>query len=84
MIITANQASALTSMNLNCAVKQELEMLDKIIRTTAKQGLSYCTIYNNLSQDTIKELKRKGYDIIENNLDEVFYTIKWQKMVEKY
>ena len=54
MIITANQASALTSMNLNCAVKQELEMLDKIIRTTAKQGLSYCTIYNNLSQDTIK------------------------------
>ena len=53
MIITANQASALTSMNLNCAVKQELETLDKIIRTTAKQGLSYCTIYNSLSQDTI-------------------------------
>ena len=26
MIITANQASALTSMNLNCAVKQELEI----------------------------------------------------------
>ena len=44
MIITANQASALTSMNLNYAVKQELETLDKIIRTTAKQGLSYCTI----------------------------------------
>ena len=77
MIITANQASALTSMNLNCAVKQELETLDKIIRTTAKQGLSYCTIYNSLSQDTIKELQRKGYTVIENTLDEVFYTIKW-------
>ena len=82
MIITANQASALTSMNLNCAVKQELETLDKIIRTTAKQGLSYCTIYNSLSQDTIKELKRKGYDIIENNLTEVFYTIKWQRDIK--
>ena len=77
MIISANQASELTSMNLNYIVKQELEMLDKTIRATAKQGLSYCTIYNSLSQDTIKELKRKGYDIIENNLDEVFYTIKW-------
>ena len=77
MIISANQASALTSMNLNYAVKQELEMLDKMIKTTAKQGLSYCTIYNSLSQDTIKELQRKGYTVIENNLDEVFYTIKW-------
>ena len=56
MIISANQASELTSMNLNYIVKQELEMLDKTIRATAKQGLSYCTIYNSLSQDTIKEL----------------------------